>query len=148
MKAYLLKIIGAVLICVFTDMALPEKWSKYTKIITGLIIISAMVSPLDKIYDSDYFKFNEEIRIFNETGENYTINLLKEELENNIKTDIETRIKDEFNSKIDVDVIVGVNEENKISEVIKINLNGAITEQMINRVREIYEPKEVLVNGL
>lgn len=147
MKIYLMKIVGAVLICVFTDIALPEKWSKYIKIITGLIIISTIASPLEKPLNlnfKEYFKVSEQLE---KTGEEYQISLIKEEFEKTISTDIKNRIYDEFKKEISADVIVSLNDENKISGIKKIELNGDINDEILNRINEIYAPKEIFSDG-
>lgn len=147
MKIYLMKIVGAVLICVFTDIALPEKWSKYIKIITGLIVISTIASPLEKPLNlnfKEYFKVSEQLE---KTGEEYQISLIKEEFEKTISTDIKNRIYDEFKKEISADVIVSLNDENKISGINKIELTGEINDKILNRINEIYAPKEIFSDG-
>ena len=71
MKEYLMRIVGAVLICVFTDMALPDKWSKYIKIITGLIIISTIASPLERPLNLNFTKYFKESEKLEIDGEEY-----------------------------------------------------------------------------
>lgn len=147
MKGYLMSIVGAVLICVFTEIALPEKWGKYIKIITGLIIITTIASPLERTFKlnfDEYFDTPQEIRI---NAQDYTINMIKKELENTVANDIKQRMSDEFNEDISADVYVSLNEENKISGILKINLIGNVNDLMVNRINEIYAPEEVLVNG-
>lgn len=147
MKIYLMKIVGAVLICVFTDIALPEKWSKYIKIITGLIIISTIASPLEKPLNlnfKEYFKASEKLE---QTGEEYQISLIKKEFEKNVSNDIKNRIYDEFKKEISADVVVSLNDENKISGIKKIELKGEINDEILNRINEIYAPKEIFSDG-
>ncbi len=147
MKSYLIKIVGAVLICVFTDHALPDKWSKYVRIITGLIIISAIASPLEKPLNlnfDDYFKVSQKLEY---DGEEYQRSLIKEELEKTISNDIQTRISDEFDVNISANVDIEINEENKISGIDKISLQGDINENILNRINEIYAPKEIFSDG-
>ncbi len=147
MKAYLMKIIGAVLICVFTDMLLTEKWSKYVKIITGLIIISAIIAPLEKPLKLDFKEYFNETNELTINGEEYRFELVKKELENSLSKDIKSRFIEEFNQDIEAQVYISLNEENKISGVKKINLIGNINQKMIDRINEIYAPGEVLING-
>ncbi len=147
MKSYLMNIIGAVLICVFTDIVLPDKWSKYIKIITGLIIITAIASPLENKLNLDFSEHIDQAQKFQSNGEEYTALLIKEELENTIKTDIEQRILDEFDKEIECNVSVGLNSENKISGILRVNLIGDVNSKMLSRIEEIYAPKEVLANG-
>ncbi len=147
MKNCLMRIVGAVLINIFTDSALPPKWSKYTKILTGLIIISAIFSPVEKLFDIDFDSFFKTPETLFSSADNYSVSLIKSELEENIEKDISTRILDEFDTKISAEVSVSVNEENKISGISSINLIGNINQSILDRINEIYAPTEVLING-
>lgn len=147
MKEYLMRIIGAVLICVFADMLMTEKWSKYIKIITGLIIISAISAPIQKPLKLDFKEYFNETKKLETDGIQYSVELIKKELEKSLENDINSRFLEEFNQDIDAQVDVSLNDENKISGVEKINLIGTINQKMIDRINEIYAPEEVLING-
>ena len=147
MKTYLMRIMGAVLISVFTEFVLPKKWSKYTKIITGLIIITAITSPLEKTFNLDFKKFFYTPEKLEINAEEYFVSLIKEELEKTVENDIKQRMSDEFKKEISADVSVSINEENKISGILSINLIGDVSDTIIDRINEIYAPKEVLING-
>lgn len=147
MKSYLMRIIGAVLISIFTEIALPETWSKYTRIITGLIIITAIAAPLEKTFNLDfkkYFNTPQELEI---NAQDFSLTLIKEELEQTVEKDINQRMSDEFNKHITSEVSVQTNEENKISGILSINLIGDVNDLMVNRIKEIYAPEEVFING-
>ena len=147
MKGYLMQIVGTVLICVFTDIVLPDKWSKYVKIITGLIIISAIAAPLEKPLNLNFTKYFKESEKLEANGEEYQRLLIKKELENNIATDIKTRISDEFNININADVEIEINDEDKISGIDKISLKGNINQKIVDRINEIYAPGEIFSDG-
>ena len=141
MKEYLMRIIGSVLICVFADMLLTEKWSKYIKIITGLIIISAISAPFQKPLNLDFKEYFNETKKLETDGMEYSIELIKKELEKSLENDINKRFIDEFKQDIKTQVNVSLNDENKISGVEKINLIGTINQKMIDRINEIYAPE-------
>ena len=147
MKEYLMRIIGAVLIYVFADMLLTEKWSKYIKIITGLIIISAISAPFEKPLNLNFKEYFNESKKLETNGIEYSVELVKKELEKSLANDINSRFIEEFNQDIEARVDVSLNEENKISGVEKINLIGEVNQKMVDRINEIYAPKEVLING-
>lgn len=147
MKGYLMQIVGAVLICVFADIVLPDKWSKYVKIITGLIIISTIASPLEKPLNFNFNKYFRESEKLEIDGEEYQRLLIKKELETNIATDIKTRISDEFNTDINADVEIEINDEDKISGIDKISLRGNINQKIVDRINEIYAPGEIFSDG-
>lgn len=147
MKTYLMRIIGAVLISIFTELALPEKWDKYTKIITGLIIITSIASPLKKTLNLDFKKYFNTPEKLEVNAQEYSVSLIKEELEKTVSNDIKQRMSDEFNTDIFADVCVKINEENKISGILSINLIGNVNDSIVDRINEIYAPEEVLING-
>ncbi|MDY3928783.1 MAG: stage III sporulation protein AF [Clostridia bacterium] len=149
MKAYLMSIVFAVLISVFAGMILPDKWDKYIKIITGLIIISTIVTPLQKAWN---FSYDGNIREYNDIkfdAEEYRSQLISEELSKKIKEDISKRLSEEFHINPEIRVLVGTNEDNEITGVKKIELNGDnLSDKAADRLKEIYAPEEVIINGV
>lgn len=148
MKSYLMSITGAVLISVFSNVILPEKWNKYIKVITGLIIISTIVSPLKISWDFDFNKQFKMPQNIEKTSEEYSLQLIKQELKKRVDEDIKKRIKEEFSKDITANCDIGVNANGEITGVEKIIISGdEISEIAIKRLQEIYAPKEVIVNG-
>ena len=45
MKEYIITIIGATLLSAMAGIIAPEKWRSYVQVITGLVIISCIISP-------------------------------------------------------------------------------------------------------
>lgn len=146
MKSFLMRIVGAVLINIFTDIALPPKWSKYTKIITGLIIISAIFTPLEKIFDIEFDDFFKAPDSLFTSADDYSVSLIKSELEARIEADIAERMKEEFDAEIAAEASVSLNEENKISGIKSIKLIGEVNQKILERIYEIYAPEEVSVD--
>ena len=148
MKTYFMSIMFAVLISVFAGMILPDKWDKYIKIITGLIIISTIITPLKKSWDLNYNEYTLKYDEIETDAAQYRQNLVVNELSNKIKNDIEQRIFDEFGSRPQVSVSVGVNSENEITGIERIELNGDnLSDEISARLTEIYAPQEVIING-
>ena len=147
MKNYIMSIVGAVLICIFSEMVLPDKWNKYLNIITGLIIIGAICTPLSYAFDFSIWQQINENQDFSVIAKDYSVNLVKNELEKNIKNDLEERILTEFKKETSVKVSVLTDDDNKITGIEKIILSGNIDENIISRVNEIYAPKEIVING-
>lgn len=148
MRDYLMNIAGAVIITVFADILLPDKWNKYVKIITGLIIISAIASPVKNKINFDISRFFRESEQIQLQGEDYSKQLMKKELTDRINTDCEQRLKDEFNIPAIVSCKLSINEYNEITgvDIIEITAKG-IDSKVIDRLNEIYAPKEVMVYG-
>ena len=103
MKSYLLNVICAVLISMFCNILLPKEWAKYVKIITGLIIISAILSPFNFKWSFDEFKFDTEQAEFEQEAGEYSSDLIKEELKKRIEDDAQKRILEEFNKDVRVE---------------------------------------------
>lgn len=147
MREYLMNIIGAVLISVFCDVLLPDKWSKYVKTITGLMITAAIISPLGSFELPDMSGFIRESQNIETKGLDTRNKMIVNELEKNIKKDITERFLSEFNADIEAEAVIEINADNEITGVKSITLRGKnITSQMIERVKEIYAPGEVFVN--
>ena len=86
-----MSIVGAVLILVFSEVILPDKWNKYIKVITGIIIINTIVSPLGIAWNINYSKeFEMPKSIEKESGE-YSLDLIKKELKIRVDNDIKKR---------------------------------------------------------
>ena len=146
MKAYLLNITGAVIITVISEILLPENWNKYIKIITGLIIISAIAYP---IKDKLNFSISDSIPGFEEIsqkGESYSNTLIKEELAKKINTDCEERLMREYNADVKVKSEISVNSDGDITGVKRISIKGKIPHSALERINEIYAPEEVIAD--
>lgn len=147
MREYLMNIIGAVLISVFCDVLLPDKWSKYVKTITGLVIMAAIISPLGNFEIPDMSEFVRESQNIETKGIDTRNKMIVNELEKNIENDISERFLAEFNIDIKAEAVIQINADNEITGVKSITLRGGnITAQMIERIREIYAPTEVFIN--
>ena len=46
MKAYFLMILGAAVLSALASIMSPEKWRGYIRLVTGIIILSCIVSPI------------------------------------------------------------------------------------------------------
>ena len=75
-KEYLMNIAGAVIITVFAEVLLPDKWNKYIKIITGLIIISAIAAPIKEKINFDISDYSADIEDLQTDGEEYSKRLV------------------------------------------------------------------------
>ena len=146
MKVYLLNIAGAVIITTVSEILLPPNWSKYVKIITGLIIISAIAYP---IKDKLNFDISSNLPGFEEISaesEEYSDKLILHELENKINSDCEQRLSDEFNINADVSCDISVNSDNEIIGIRRISVKGKISRSAVERIKEIYAPQEVIAD--
>ena len=140
-----MSITGAVLTAVMADVLLPDKWRKYVRIITGLIIIATIISPLKSVTIPDISIYKKEADELSYDGEALRRSLIIEELRKNIEADICGRISDELLENVSAEVEISVNENNEITGVEKIKIKGANKVQNVKKILdEVYSPKEVI----
>lgn len=139
MKGYIITIIGATLMSAATGILAPEKWRGYVKLITGLVIISCIISPVATIFKSDIFEGFDNIETTIQDSTNMQTELVKEELKNRIDEDIGARMKKEFGFNITADCEVRINDEGEIEGVDNVYVYGdKLTERAKNRICEVY----------
>ncbi len=139
MKAYIISIIGATLLAAMAGILAPEKWRSYVRIITGLVIISCIVSPVTAIIKTDIFDGFDSVGESIEEGESIQRSLVTEELERRINEDIEARMKKEFSLDVSAECAIKVNDEGEIEGVESIYIYGdGLTERERERLCEVY----------
>ena len=79
MKAYIVKIVGAATLAVFADMLSPAEWKKYTSVITAVILMSVIITPIMNIRKIDLMSGYREEEIIKD-GEKIYSDMLKNEL--------------------------------------------------------------------
>ena len=147
MKAYLLNICALVLFSAVIDTILPEKWNKYIKIITALMVTAVIISPFSSFEVPSFEEFTYENKEFEEDGVKLQQEMIKNELEKRIEEDINQRLYDEYEVKVKAKVTVSVNQKDEITGVDLIRLSGSgLSEEIIKRINEIYSPSEVTVD--
>lgn len=145
MKNYFMNILGAVLVSGFLQLFLPSGWSRYTKILSGIIIICAMLSPVKEIFDFEMLDYTVEGEKIGELGEERTKISVAKELERRIGEDIEVRMREEFGEEVKAECRLSTNENEEITAVDEVIITGEVTEEMIKRIKEIYAPVSVRV---
>lgn len=146
MKAYIIQIIGGALLAVFADIFSPAEWKKYIGVITGIILITIIITPLAKLKNtnvlSSYRSFDTETQV---RGEEIYSDMLKKEFSENLALDIKERVKDEFSKEVSVEVSVEMNEKGGIKKITKIVLHGIEpNKEICGRISYIYNVDEVV----
>ena len=148
MKQYIISILGVTVLCTLPQLITPSNHQKYIKIITGMIILSTIASPILKIKNINLFSdFSLEQ---SEINENLQTELVAKELKKQVEDDIEKRILDEFSKKSEAEVRVGVSDTGEITGISEIKIKtNAPSQKIINRMCEIYgtENHEVTIYG-
>lgn len=139
MKAYIITIIGATLLSAVCGILSPEKWRGFIQVITGLVIISCIVSPITNIVKSDVLVSFENIGEISPENENMQTDLVVEKLRERVNDDIEARMEKEFNIIVSADCEIRVNGEGEIEGVDGVHISGnKLTERAKNRICEVY----------
>lgn len=124
MKAYIMTIVGAALLAVFSDLILPASWRKYVRMVTGLIIISTIIAPAARLKNIDIFQdFQLEETIVEETQQD-TGQKIVAELEIQIAKDAAQRILDEFGVSAQVRAVVQTDEQYRIEYVKTLDITA------------------------
>lgn len=143
MKAYILTIIGATLLSAYAANLAPESWRKYVRIITGLVLIICILSPVKSIVSTDLFGEFDITEYSGIEGKTQT-ELVAEELCERVKADIEERLKKEFNINVSAKVKISVNQQGEIAGVEEIRVAGdELTDMAKARLCEVYGVEEV-----
>lgn len=139
MKAYIITIIGATLLSAMGSILAPEKWRGYVQVITGLVIISCIISPVADIVNSDILSGFDSVEVNIENSENLQKSLVIQELKKRINEDISARLEKEFGLTVTAECEVGVNDEGLLEGVKSIHIFGdKLTDRARNRLCEVY----------
>lgn len=139
MREYILSITAAAVLSSFAAILSPDKWRKYISVITGLVVISCIISPLSKFSKNDLFNGFEYI----ENNESYSLDMQKEiiieELQKSIGDDISKRLFDEYGISVNAFAEITINDNNEITGIKKITVKGAkLTPMQKSRLCTIY----------
>lgn len=139
MKAYIITIIGATLLSAIGAIIALEKWRGYVQLITGLVIISCIISPITSILKSDILNGFESIEENVTNSENIQQDLVIKELEKRINEDISARLEREFDLSVSAECEILVNGDGEIEGVDEIYIYGdKLTDSAKNRLCEVY----------
>ncbi len=147
MKSYIITIIGATLLSSVGVMLTPESMRKYVSIITGFIIISAIIAPLSALTDINIFSGLDDISA---NTQNYTriySASVSDAISQRIEKDIKERLKDEFDYTGNVSIKL-LTEDGNIKSISEISLHSPVHDsKIIQRLMEVYNVNEVVANG-
>lgn len=148
MSDYIASIIAASVLSGVSSLLSPDKWKKYVGIITGLVVICTILSPLSEMSVYDVFNSFGEVSAesVEADGNLLKANMIKEEMTQRINEDIEKRLLDEFGIKAKSDADIGIDADGKITGVKAVTVTGkGITELAIKRLREVYGVEKISI---
>lgn len=139
MREYILSVIGAAVLSSFASMLSPSGWRKYIGVITGLVVISCIISPLSRLSRADLFKGFGYI----ENNEEYSLDMQEEiirgEFSERIGEDISKRLFDEYGIKVSAAAGIKINEKYEIEGIEKIVIKGGrLNAAQKKRICEVY----------
>ncbi len=146
MNSYIITIIGATLLSSIGVMLTPESMRKYVSIITGFIIISAIIAPLSALTNIDIFSGLNDISANTNNYEEVYCASVSNSISERIKKDIKERLKDEFSYAGEVSLKL-LTDEGNIKSISEITLYSTASEDIIQRLMEVYNVNEVVANG-
>lgn len=147
-KTYILTVAGAAVLSAVASAITPDAWTKYIRLITGLVILCCITMPVLKLINTDIsFKVPDNAYEDLEYNEMSNTSLIEDELTKRIEEDIIARMKNEYNKNITAKVSISINGNNEIEGVESITISGdRIDSSAKNRLCQIYGVKEVYEN--
>ena len=141
MREYMITVIGGAVLAALAHTLSPEKWTKYIKIVTGIMIVSIIVSPVSVMIHGDMFSdFEESTYIEENLHEKAVIS----QTEQKLSEDVVSRIKSELGEDITAEVILAVSDVMQVEgvDIIKV-WNGQNRERIKKILTEVYSPSEI-----
>lgn len=136
-------IIGATLLSAYASNLAPETWRKYVRIITGLVLIICILSPIKSLVGADLFGDFDIKAVSGVEGKTQT-ELVAEELSERVEADIAERLKKEFGIRAKARVKISINDKSEITGVKEIRVSGdRLTPAAKIRLCEVYGVYEV-----
>ncbi len=141
MREYMITVIGGAVLAALAHTLSPEKWTKYIKIVTGIMIVSIIVSPVSVMIHGDMFSdFEESTYIEENLHEKAVIS----QTEQKLSEDVVSRIKSELGEDITAEVVLAVSDVMQVEGVDMIKVwNGQNRERIKKILTEVYSPSEI-----
>lgn len=141
MNDYMITVIGSAVLSAIALMLSPDKWRKYVKAVTGIMIISVIISPVAALRGIDLFSGYEYSDAIDENAQKTAV---REELEKRVAQDAAEKLSAEFGITAKVSVKLKVNENYEIEGVEEITVwTEKQAERIRQRLNEIYSPQKI-----
>lgn len=147
MKAYIIRIVGAAILKIFADVFSPGEWRTNTNIITGIILLTVILSPVAQLKGIDILSGYESTEEVIKNGDEIYADLLKEEFSKTVAKDVKERVRQEFSLDVAVEADVDVDDNGGIEKISRIIISGEeIPQKIAERISFIYDVREVILN--
>ena len=128
---WIMNIIVFILLAMIVDMLLPSSaMKKYTKLVTGLLLIAIILTPVLKIFSQDFDSLMAQVSaktIVNKNNVENLIEMKKKEIQASqdayklkqvavqLKKEVNKELIDRFGKSIDGDISITMKDDNKVS---------------------------------
>ena len=147
MKTYIIQIVGAAILSVFADMLSPAGWKKHMSIITGIILLTIIVTPLANLRGIDIFYDLNGAKTVSEQGTELYGDMLKSAFSKSVAIDVRDRIRNEFSVETVVEAEVETDGNGNIKKILTIRISGKnLKKEIADRISYIYDVDEVILN--
>ena len=141
MDRYLTTLISAAILSAVAKNVSPERWQKYIRLITGIMLVSVIVSPMFELAKIDLF---EEFSYIDETNMLAQHEAVKEELEKRVSEDATNRLSKELGGQYRVQTDLLVNENNEIEGVKEMIVWTKEKEAPVTKILgAVYSPQKI-----
>ncbi len=149
MKAYIISVAVSTVVCAVINMLTPEKWTKYVSVVTGLVVMVCIASPVMGLLNKDVFtEVSYTAKRTQSEGEAVLYGEIKKELEGRINRDVIARLKTDFMRDCQAVSEVAMTNTGEVTGVKSIYIYGDKIDAVIKgELREIYGAEEVLYIG-
>ena len=141
MQRYLIMVISAAVLSAVAGTLSPEKWRKYLNAVTGIMIMSVIVSPVYDLKTTDLFSdysYNSELDM------NAQKKAVCDELKIRVSEDAKQRIKQELGNECNVEVQLELNNKYEIEGVKEITVWTKSKKREIKQLlQKVYSPGKI-----
>lgn len=139
-------VLGCTLLSALAQFVSPEKWTKYIRLVCGIMIIGVIASPIIEIRQADIFDFESKSELLDEFAMKKEV---VEALEKRLCEDMKERVLRELSTEIEVKVKINVNENYEIEGVGETDIWTTEKREEIYRViSQEYAPQKILFHDL
>ncbi|AIM15564.1 MULTISPECIES: stage III sporulation protein AF [Neobacillus] len=161
LKEWVTNIILFILLATIIDMLLPNSsMQKYTKMVTGLLLIAIILSPIFKLISKDFESAIMEIPSYQSPSENNMKNLIDDkkkeiqasqhayilkEMAVQLRKDVEEELMDQYGLEI-ANIDISLKEENNTATIENLQKVTILLKQPETAVESVEAVKPIVIN--
>lgn len=141
MKEYFSLIVSSAVLSGIAECISPDSWKKYLNIITGILMISVILSPIPQIRKAELFSDLDVSIVY---GDKVFKDAIHSQLEKKISKDATERIYNEIGESVTVEAVIEVTDEGEISGVKELLVWTTEKNTEISKILEsAYSPSKI-----